>query len=447
MGKIGLIIQREYLSRVRKKSFIIMTLLGPLLMVGLFAGIIWFSQQDKVPQNVMVVEQRGPVFTDWENGESFSFEHLGVMELEAAKRMLSNSNYTSMLYIPEGILDQERPLLYYKVQPSMSTQRGIENRAEKLIEGEKLKLYNIDKNIYKKIKEDFRISAIKLTESGEEESSQAEKSIVGFIFGLLVYVFIFFYGVQVMRGVIEEKTSRIVEVMITSVKPFQLMMGKIVGIALVGLTQFLLWIILSSTLMSVSTSVLMKDKLADFQQMQVQQTTEMVSENKDVLKELQKKPGLTDLAHPEHILNRVNWPLMLGVFIFYFLGGYLLYASLFAAIGSAVDNETDTQQFMLPVTLPLVAAYILSAMMLENPEGEAAFWGSLIPFTSPIIMPIRVAMGMEGNLWQLLLSMVLLVVTFIGTTWFAGKIYRTGILMYGKKVNYKEIWKWIRFNG
>ena len=179
-----------------------------------------------------------------------------------------------------------------------------------------------------------------------------------------------------------------------------------------------------------------------------QQTTNLASEqstSNNIIAQ-KKVPSIIDLTSDDHILNRINWPLMLGVFVFYFLGGYLLYAALFAAIGSAVDSETDTQQFMLPVTLPLLGAYILSAMMINNPEGSAAVWGSLIPFTSPIIMPMRVAVGMDGQGWQLILSMILLVVTFIGTTWLAGKIYRTGILMYGKKVNYKELWKWIRFS-
>lgn len=446
MGKIGLIIQREYLTRVKKKSFIIMTLLGPLLMVGLMAGIIYFAQQESEPQTIMVIEQEGPIFTKWKDGDNYSFEHLGAMGEAEAKKLLKGSNYTSMLYFPANILANKSPLLYYKVQPSLMTQRAIENEVEAVIEREKLKLYNVDKSIYKKIKEGFNMRTIKLTDSGDEEEGIFQRVMVGFGFGLMVYFFIFFFGVQVMRGVIEEKTNRIVEVVITSVKPFQLMMGKIIGIALVGLTQFLLWVILSTTMFSIATSFLANDRIAELQQLQAQQSTELLAQNAGQMEKF-KKVDMGDFNHPDHIINRINWPLMLGTFVFYFLGGYLLYGALFAAIGSAVDNETDTQQFMLPVTLPLLGAYIMSTFIMQNPEGDAAFWGSLIPFTSPIIMPIRMAMGMDGHLWELILSMVLLVLTFIGATWFAGKIYRTGILMYGKKVSYKEIWKWIRFNG
>jgi len=212
---------------------------------------------------------------------------------------------------------------------------------------------------------------------------------------------------------------------------------------LVSLTQFVLWIVLSFTFITASQQILFQDKLEQAGAMQMQKSTEMIDQggfNKQDISPL-------DLTNPNHIVNRINWPLMLGLFIFYFLGGYLLYSSLFAAIGAAVDNETDTQQFMLPVTIPLVFAYFLSITIVENPESPAAFWGSIIPFTSPIIMMIRVAMGLDpGEYWQLGLSMILLIGGFIFTTWLAGKIYRTGILMYGKKVNYKEIWKWIRYH-
>jgi ABC-2 type transport system permease protein len=246
-----------------------------------------------------------------------------------------------------------------------------------------------------------------------------------------------------MRGVIEEKSNRIVEVIITSVKPFQLMLGKIIGVALVSLTQFTLWIVLTMGILAAVQSTVFKDYYDPAAIAAQTQVTPDIAKEIQMENVTQKK---FDLLDPNNIINRTNWPLMIGLFIFYFLGGYLLYSALFAAVGSAVDNETDTQQFMLPVTLPLTLAYVLSAAIVENPEGQLAFWLSIIPFTSPIAMLVRVAIGIgEGGipLWELILSMVALVVGFIFTVWLAAKIYRTGILMYGKKVSYSELWKWI----
>jgi ABC-2 type transport system permease protein len=247
----------------------------------------------------------------------------------------------------------------------------------------------------------------------------------------------------VMRGVMEEKMSRIVEVIVSSVKPFQLMMGKIIGVALVGLTQFLLWVILSTVVISFVSSTFMSGK-SDEEKMEqmakvkgMQNMQQMPPQAQEVMKSKGEK--LTEL------LGTINFPVIIGSFIFFFLGGYLLYSALFAAIGSAVDSETDTQQFMLPVTMPLVLAYIVSASVMENPNGSVAFWFSMIPFTSPIVMMLRIPFGVPY--WQIGLSMFLLILGFIFTTWLAAKIYRTGILMYGKKVSYGELWKWLRYHN
>ncbi len=443
MNKIALIIGREYLSRVKKKSFILLTFLGPLLLAAVMAFVIWIGLSENSNQTILVIDDTKGAFSNMDAGENFKFMYIDDLEIDAAKEGFNDSQYTSILHIPQGILDNKRPLLYFKEQPSTMMQRSIESRVEKVVENEKLKLYGIDKNDYKRVKTNFDLALIKFTESGKEEEVMTEKARVGFVFGIAIYMFIFLYGVQVMRGVIEEKSNRIVEVIISSVKPFQLMMGKIIGIALVSLTQFLLWIVLSITFISVSQSLLFKDKLQEVSTMQMQTTTELADS-----KAFQEADvDITDLTNPQHLINRINWGLMIGLFMFYFLGGYLLYSSLFAAIGAAVDSETDTQQFMLPITLPLLLAYFLSFTIIENPESPAAFWGSIIPFTSPVIMMVRVAIGLEpGEYWQLFLSMGLLIAGFIFTTWLAGKIYRTGILMYGKKVNYKEIWKWIRYH-
>ena len=309
----------------------------------------------------------------------------------------------------------------------------------------KMAKYGIAKSDYDKVRTNLTIATYKFTDEGEEEEVRTEKTLVGFGFGLLIFFFIMMYGIQVMRGVVEEKTNRIIEVIISSVKPFQLMMGKILGIAMVGLTQFILWVILMFTFVSVTQTVLMSQKdEAMLNQMEQVQTVQQMQSG-EIAGADDFNPF--DLTDPDNLINRINWPFMIGLFIFYFIGGYLLYAALFAAIGAAVDNETDTQQFLFPVMIPLYIAYMLSSLMIENPESPASFWGSIIPFTSPIVMLVRASMGIDSaEYWQLALSVILLIAGFIGTTWIAAKIYRVGILMYGKKVSYKELWKWIRFH-
>jgi ABC-2 type transport system permease protein len=275
-------------------------------------------------------------------------------------------------------------------------------------------------------------------------SFKQEQAVVGFGFAVLIYLFIFLYGVQVMRGVMEEKSNRIVEVIISSVRPFQLMMGKIIGVALVGLTQFVLWIILTSVLFTFVVGSIAPE-LSDAGSMaeKIQITETVAAESAD---DTMNQSAVAEMM--ELIMFRVNWPLMIGMFIFYFLGGYLLFASLFAAIGAAVDNETDTQQFMLPITIPLVFGFIVSEFALSNPEGASVFWFSMVPLTSPVVMMVRIAMGFDSStIWQLFLSMGLLIAGFLGAVWLAAKIYRVGILMYGKKVSYKELWKWLRFQS
>ncbi len=440
MHKILLIIKREYITRVRKKSFILLTLLGPLLIAGVTALVIWFGMKNDQVEQVLVVDQLNPVFESLNDNEQLKFEYSDLTDDQAFK-LFPESHYTALLLIPKDILNVNRALLYFKDQPSARVQRDIEARVERIVEQEKLRKYGIDPSDFAKVNTNFKISAFKFTETGEKEAIQGEKAFIGFAFGIAIYMFIFLYGVQVMRGVIEEKTNRIVEVIITSVKPFQLMMGKIIGVALVGLTQFILWIILTTTVVTAVQSVLLADRFEELTTMQ--QTVSQLDKANPEIGALNTNEDQNPLA----FLDRINFPLMIGMFLFYFLGGYLLYSSLFAAIGAAVDSETDTQQFMFPVTIPLLLAYFLSIAIMENPSGPAAIWGSIIPLTSPIIMMVRIAIGIEsGDLWQLYLSMFLLVAGFVFTTWLAGKIYRTGILMYGKKVSYKELWKWLKHN-
>jgi ABC-2 type transport system permease protein len=448
MNKTWLVIQREYLTRVRKKSFIIMTVLGPSLIAGGIALITWLSLQESTYQKILVIDDMQPIFDNLEDGNSFEFDY-SSMEIEEAKKIFPNSEYTSLLWIQSNIDATNKALLYFKSQPSKMVLRSIEKKVEFVVENMKLKKFGIEREDYNKVRTDFTIIPYKYSDEGKEEKVLTEKAYVGFFFGILIYLFIFLYGVQVMRGVIEEKTNRIVEVVVTSIKPFQLMMGKIIGIALVGLTQFLIWVVLMVVFVTAAQSLIMSKKM------------DKVAAQAAVVENItQSNPGFPgsaidmesavnpkmDITSEDHLINRINWPLMIGMFLFYFLGGYLLYSALFAAIGAAVDNDTDTQQFMMPVTIPLLIAYFLSFMMVDNPESPAAFWGSIIPLTSPITMMIRIAMGIENSqIWELILSMVLLVGGFVFTTWLAAKIYRVGILMYGKKVNYKELWKWLKY--
>jgi len=360
------------------------------------------------------------------------------MSLNAAKEKLLETDFTGVLYLPVNILNAKAAQLFFKKQPSSFVLRSIEKKVERIVESLNLAKYDIDKEAFYKVKSTVTLYPKLFSETGEEKDVSKENAYVGFGFGLAIYMFIFLYGVQVMRGVIEEKTSRIVEIIISSVKPFELMMGKIVGVALVGLTQIALWIALTVGILSIGQTAIFEEHYG------VDKLTEQMQMTPEVAKQMEAQNSFNTkaLIDDDNIISRINWTLMIGMFLFYFIGGYLLYSALFAAIGSAVDSETDSQQFMLPVTLPLVFAYVMSIFIMENPEGPAAFWLSVVPFTSPIVMLVRIAMN-SADLWEIILSMVLLIVTFVFTVWLSGKIYRTGILMYGKKVSYKELWKWL----
>jgi ABC-2 type transport system permease protein len=336
--------------------------------------------------------------------------------------------------------------LIYDSQPGINVIRYIENTIENDIEKFKLAKSGIDQATMEAAKTSVRLVTTKLDEIGEESKSNTELSMaVGMFSGILIYMFIFLYGVQVMRGVIEEKTSRIIEVIISSVKPFELMMGKILGIALVGLTQFLLWTVLSSSLI-MGSQMLVEDYFAKEDSStsieQAMSTTKAISpEVEDEISAELNEEAISDIFAG---IGQIDFPIIIGSFLFYFLGGYLIYSALFAAVGSAVDSEADSQQFMLPITMPIVFSFVMAQVVINNPESPMSFWLSMIPFTSPIIMMVRIPFGVPY--WELALSMVLLILGFIGTTWVAGRIYRTGILMYGKKVSYKELWKWLRYH-
>lgn len=439
MNKIKLIIWREFITRVRKPSFLIMTILGPVLIAGGILLTTYIASQEATTHHVLVIDQEGVIGTRLKDSDNVKFLLDGQNWTDSAFKA---SPYTVRVNLLPNVLNMPQADLYYKTLPSEFAMNTIRNELEKAIEQAKLRDANIDKEAYDRVRKPLDLKKFDIEEVSTQSFAQ-ERALIGFFFGYFMFIFIFMYGVQVMRGVMEEKQNRIVEVLISSVKPFQLMMGKIVGIALVGFIQFVLWIVMTGTIIGVGTTVIAADKF-DAKQLAAQgMTTEVQAQ----LEQAQgaKSAGMDreEILGP---LRQINFPLILGVFLFYFICGYLLYSSLLAAIGSAVDSETDTQQFMFPVTVPMIAAIIIAQMAVYNPESPVVLWSSLIPFTSPIVMMVRVAMG-SAPAWQLILSMALLVATFIGTTWLAGRIYRTGILMYGKKVSWKEMGKWLFYKG
>ncbi|MDA3954176.1 MAG: ABC transporter permease [Bacteroidales bacterium] len=446
MNKINLIISREYLTRVKKKSFIVMTILGPILFAAMMVVPAWLaSMEDTNIKNIAVIDGSGIFINKIPDTDYIKFEYVQNQNLKKIKANFSELNYYAVLQVLPSITYEPSAVhLYSEKQPSFSVKSHISNAMEKELKNKKLRAHGIDDEVLRSIKSDVSIRTIQWTEDGEAKESSTEVAIiVGYASGFLIYFFIFLFGAQVMRGVLEEKTSRIVEIIVSSVRPFQLMMGKIIGIALVGLTQFLLWTILTFALITGAKTIF-------FPELGTQNAQEVVVQDimeKEIMPQSEQIPtqDLDKVASIFNSIKTIDFGVMFGSFIFFFLGGFLLYGSLFAAVGSAVDNETDTQQFMLPITIPLILGIFVMMNAVQSPDSPVAFWFSIIPFTSPIVMMVRIPFGVPY--WELALSMSLLVITFIGTTWLAGKIYRTGILMYGKKVNYAELWKWIRYKS
>lgn len=428
-NKIKLIIEREYLTKVRRKSFIVMTILGPLLFVGVFGIIAFLASVNKADKTIVVYDETSLFLDVFKSDADTHYKYVPTIGIRDVIEDVKANSYYGIIHIPfksNNLNDIAGAVEFLSDDtPSMSVIKSISNKIEDKIRELKLVELGTSKDIVSKAHIDVNMRYINYNGELKNSDLGAIQIAIGAISGLLIYMFIFIYGVQVMRSVIEEKTNRIVEVIISSVKPFELMMGKIFGSALVGLTQFILWSILTSIIFSVAKGYFGIE--ASGEQMIANSNPEM-NNNMQLL-----------LAS----IFEIDFGIILGTFAFFFLGGYLLYSALFAAIGSAVDSETDTQQFMLPITLPLIIAMYSGFMVLENPNGPVAFWLSMIPFTSPIVMMARIPFDVPT--WQLLLSMALLVLGFVMTTLLAAKIYRTGVLMYGKKPTYSEIWKWLRY--
>ncbi len=434
MKNLGLIISREFGTRVRKKSFIILTLLGPILMaVVLFlpAFLATLPGDEKV---ISVLDES--VLLDFDKGQDeVKLRYLPPekFSLEEAKAFSKEEGDYAFLYIP--ISDGGDPdfvarnvQIYREGDLSIGVESYLERSLEKYIQKEKLKASGVDPEILARTKTSVNIRVINTEVGVEAENTTIVKMGIGYVAAFAIYLFIFIYGSQIMRGVIEEKSNRIMELMVSSIKPFELMMGKILGIGLLALLQFVVWIGLGALFYFIATSIFIAPSL---------EAGELVN-NADL-----GNMSNTPVFEIWKSLQSIDFVSVALSFFYYFLGGYLLYGSFFAAVGSAVDKESDSQQFILPITIPLIVSLLVILRALDNPDGAMAFWFSMVPLSSPLVMMARLPFGVEW--WELLLSMFLLAISFLGGVWLAAKIYRVGILMYGKKPTFTEIFRWIRY--
>jgi len=457
-SKFFLVAQREYLTRVRKKAFIILTLAVPLLMGAFGYFMVKIAQSDSDTTDVIEVrdDSGANLAARLVSTEQLRFVPVGGT-LAEAKKGFQKAKHDGLLYLPAG-LNVEKPSgiqFFGKGNISLKKESAVKEALNKAFAQLKMQKSGLSQEQLDLLQAKVQLQTVSLDESGKEEDSNAlATSGIAYALAFLIYIFIFLYGVQIMRGVGEEKSSRIMEVMLSSVKPFDLMMGKIVGIAAVGLTQFLLWGILSFGAGSVIANLAGEGSEKPRTEMVARSESSAAagagSSTAAVSGERIAGPNAATAVEGRMKIFEVLGNLPIGTilfgFIIYFLGGYLLYGALFGAIGAAVDDQTDTQQFMFPITAPLILSYVMGmSVILRNPDGPVAFWMSMIPFTSPIAMVIRLPFGVP--LWQLGLSVVLLILGFVGTVWVAARIYRVGILMYGKKVTYKELGKWMFYKG
>ncbi len=436
MGKIWLVIKREYLSRVQKKSFLLATLLTPLIFPAIMGVFLWIAldeSENSALRIIEVVDENNMFFI--ESSEQYAFSYANN-NIEYGKNLVKSGERFGFLYIPKIDLNNPSGIVFYgDSNPSMNFISYLESSLKRRIEEQRLFESGIDPEVISAYRTKVSIRAITLDNSGAEKFTDATVNYaIGFSTGILIYIFIFVYGNQIMHGVIEEKSSRIVEILVSSLKPFQLMMGKIIGIGAVGLTQFLIWMVLIS---SVSFLVI------GYFGMQMPQQQVMEMANPQLSSSITTESP--EIAGVLQVIKEINFVKLALTFVFYFLGGYLLYGAFFAAIGAAVDAPSEAQQFMLPITIPLLIAYMgLFVFVLNDPNSNVSFWLSIVPFTSPIAMMGRASYGIP--FFDLALSMSLLIIGFLFSTWVAGKIYRIGILVHGTKVNYKTLWKWLKSN-
>lgn len=446
MNKTLLILRQEYLKRVKKKSFIILTLLVPFLFAGVFALVIFLSINNDNKERTIAVFDESTLFLNelGKEGQTI-YKFIPKDEYEKLKVSLKGSEYYGLLYIPQDIYTNNIAQLISEKQVPFELNEQIERKLSRYIENDKrqkvieeTQIPDLEERLAN-TKTWIKLNTLKISETGEaEKSSSAVAFIASYAMGFIIYFFVFMYGATVMRSVMEEKKSRIIEVIISSVKPYELMAGKIIGTALVGLTQVAIWVILGVVVLMGVQSFFTPES--------AQQVGQSIMQSQQQL-----NPAMAQAAQPNKVLEvmemigNLNIPLILFTFVFYFLVGYLLYSSLLGAVGAAVDNEEDSQQMVFPVTMPLILSIMVLFPIARNPEGPVAFWFSMIPLTSPVAMMARIPYGIPT--WELLLSMFLLVITTFGAIAAAAKIYRIGLLMYGKKVNLKELFKWLRYKN
>ena len=437
MNKILLVAKREFLSRVQKKTFLLTTILLPLLIFVFYALIIYFSVKTGDNLHIAVADKANILEGKISSKEDMNFELVNetTESLEAA---LQQKKYDGYVYIPATYQLMGKDSLQLKSNKTIGimTREKIQKAFNDILEQKRLLSLHISKAQLDSIQNTTNQIKFSTVNGKTDDNNKAGISYaVGYISGFLIYFILFIYGSMVMRGVMEEKVSRIAEVIVSSVKPFQLMMGKITGIGTVGLVQFIIWIVLVFAL-QLLLPLLFPDLLHQMNGQPIQPAGVQAAQA------IHNSGGMSEIAKS---LSQINFTLIIGCFIFYFLGGYLLYSSLFAAVGSAVNEDPqDAQSLMLPITMPIIFAIVIMTKAVNEPNSSLAIFGSLFPLTSPIVMMARIAHGIpEGvSLWELIISMILLIAGFMATTWLAAKIYRTGILMYGKKITWKEMWKW-----
>jgi ABC-2 type transport system permease protein len=439
MNKTWLIIQREYTTRVKNKRFILVTFLMPVLIIGFGFGFGYLSATGTEHRKIAVIDPNGFIKNSLKNTSQIEFSFPSQVDTINYNK----KGFTDILIIPkfDGVKKTDY-ILRSKKSMGLMLQNSITDKINGAIEDKMLQESGIQQSTLDSIHKASQFAELKAYEdkgSSTKESNAGLAMGIGYASGFLIYITLFIYGSMVMRGVMEEKTNRIAEVIISSVKPFELMMGKIIGIGAVGLTQFIMWIVLIMTLSSVAMGMLPADlqhQVANLQQSNGQMGAGM----------MQASESATRIYQMQHTIQTANWPLILGCFAFYFLGGYLFYSALFAAVGSVVNEDPqDAQSLMFPITMPIIFSYLITNMVTQNPNTPLAFWASMIPFSSPMVMMARIAYGVPSAVtyWELGLSMVILIAGFLFTTWLSGKIYRTGIILYGKKVTWKVMLKWV----
>ena len=411
MNKLGIIVKREYLSRVKQKSFIIMTFVTPFLLIILMGLPAWMqSHQRGEHKYFAVVDQTKSLKQAFQNNENIDFLYF-TGNIDTAMNLNKSGNYTGVIFIPKNFM-QDTVTVIANNAISLMAKSYIKSTIEAFARIKKMQELNIDPATLQQLNVQIPVKTVKYKEGKLNTSNSDILTMLGFIASFLIYMFIFMYGVALMKGTMEEKGDRIVEIIISSAKAVELMFGKIIGIALVAFTQFGIWI--ATVLIGL---FFFNNSMAD------------------------SYPQLNEILHSLSNVNITSWSIL---FLVYFIGSYLLYGSLFAAVGAAVDSQTDTQQFVLPITLPLILAFVFAQSIIQDPSGPLAFWLSIIPFTSPVVMMVRIGIGVPA--WEIALSVGLLIVTFIITVYIAAKIFRVGLLAYGQKITYKDLWKWIKFN-